>query len=147
MSDPLAGGNKGHSVDLGTPRVTPAAFRLTAQRTQERRRALILGCAILLPATLYLLAVIATKSPIPMSVPSSQLPQTAIETHDFEQTARITNASDANGCFQQQFDNKTGRMTRLQEPCETVVRDAYGVPMPAGTIHRMDAISKAFSGR
>jgi hypothetical protein len=147
MSDPSARGNKGHSADLGAPRAAPAPFRPAAQRTQERRRALILGCAILLPATLYLLAVIATKSPILMSVPSSQLPQTAIETHDFEQTARITNASDANGCFQQQFDNKTGRMTRLQEPCETVVRDAYGVPMPVGTIHRMDAISKAFSGR
>jgi hypothetical protein len=147
MNDPSARGNKVHSADLGTPRVAPAPFHPAAQRTQERRRALILGCGILLAATLYLLVVIATRSPIPMSALSPQLPQTAIETLDFDQTAKITNASGANGCFQQQFDNRTGRVTRLLEPCETAARDANGVPIPVGTIHRMDAISKAFSGR
>jgi hypothetical protein len=48
MNDPSARGNKMHSADLGTPRVAPAPFRPAAQRTQERRRALILGCGILL---------------------------------------------------------------------------------------------------
>jgi hypothetical protein len=89
---------------------------------------------------------ITTKAPV--SAPSAKLPETAIDARNFEiHTATITNASDANGCFQQQFDNKTGRMTRLQEPCETAALDGNGVPIPVGTIHRLDAISKAFSGR
>jgi len=42
------------------------------------------------------------------------------------------------------FDNRTGRVTHL-DPCDVVVRDSYGVPVPTGTIRRLDAISKSFS--
>jgi hypothetical protein len=106
----------------------------------------MVGYGVLLLATACVVAVIATRAP--MSAPPARLTETAIEARNFEiHTATITNASDANGCIQQQFDNKTGRMTRLPEPCETMTRDANGVPVPVGTIHRMDAISKAFSGR
>jgi hypothetical protein len=58
--------------------------------------------------------------------------------------AQITYDS-SGGCVHQRFDNKTGRMTRSQEPCE-LARDSNGIPIPLGTIHRLDAISRAFSG-
>jgi hypothetical protein len=38
-------------------------------------------------------------------------------------------------------------MTRSQQACDTTARDSNGVPIPLGTIHRLDAISKAFSGK
>jgi hypothetical protein len=45
------------------------------------------------------------------------------------------------------FNNQTGRMTRSQQPCDMTTRDSNGVPVPQGTIHRLDAISKSFSGK
>jgi hypothetical protein len=44
------------------------------------------------------------------------------------------------------FDNKTGRMTELT-PCGEPLLDSRGMPIPAGTIHRLDAIRKSFSDR
>ena len=58
-------------------------------------------------------------------------------------TARITR--DNNGtCAQQVFDNQTGRMMRSSQPCEATTYDSNGMPVPVGTIHRLDAISKGF---
>jgi hypothetical protein len=61
-------------------------------------------------------------------------------------TAKITNDSDGKGCWQQIFDNQTGRMVRTPQPCEATVYDSKGAPVPVGTIHRLDAISKSFPG-
>jgi hypothetical protein len=114
------------------------------ERTQERRRVLIISCGILLVAAAGAVAVVATGHP--MSERSSPSP-TTIAAHDSDlRTARITNNSDGKGCWQQTFDNQTGRTTRTQLPCETTVYDSSGAPVPVGTIHRLDAISKSFSG-
>jgi hypothetical protein len=61
-------------------------------------------------------------------------------------TARITSDLDGKGCAQQVFDNQTGHMTSTPEPCQTTMYDGNGVPIPVGTIHRLDSISKSFSG-
>jgi hypothetical protein len=61
-------------------------------------------------------------------------------------TAKITKESDGRGCWRQIFDNQTGSMVRSQEPCDATSYDANGAPVPVGTIHRLDAISKSFSG-
>ena len=50
---------------------------------------------------------------------------------------------DGKDCRQQVFDNQTGRVTQSSRPCE----DAPGDGVPLGTIHRLNAISKSFSGR
>jgi hypothetical protein len=48
-------------------------------------------------------------------------------------------------CRQLMFDNDTGRMYQDNSPCDDGVRrDASGTPMPMGTVHRLEAISKAF---
>jgi hypothetical protein len=119
--------------------------RLQPQRKRENRRALIAGCCILLLTGIGAAVLIATE--ISKSAQSTKLsqatgPAPGAEAH----AAKITNALGSD-CFQQEFDNRTGRMTRLQEPCETIARDSNGAPIPVGTIHRLDAISKGFSGR
>jgi hypothetical protein len=146
MNQPSSPGDKGHIALAGILRPMTGPTRSAAHRKQEHRRALTISCGILSLAVLCTIVVIETQPP--MSAQSLQSPRTASEMHDLAvQTGKITNASDANGCFQQQFDNMTGRMTRSQEPCETFARDGNGVPIPVGTIHRLDAISRSFSGR
>jgi hypothetical protein len=63
-------------------------------------------------------------------------------------TARITVSGDGGGCSQQTFDNQTGRMVKSAEPCGTTTAyDSNGVAIPLGTNHRLDAISKSFTGQ
>jgi hypothetical protein len=126
------------------PAATPAPPRSASHRTQERRRALIISCGMLLVAALTAGVVIAIESP--MSVHSSNSPQVATATPDGDvRTAKITKDLDGKGCWQQIFDNQTGRMTRSQQACEATTYDSKGTPVPIGTIHRLDAISKSFS--
>jgi hypothetical protein len=116
----------------------------TAQKTQERRRGLIVSCGLLLVVALG--AVVAITAGSPTAVHSSKHPQLSTASPDSDlRTAKITNASDGKECWQQVFDNQTGRMTRSQQPCETTAYDSNGAPIPLGTIHRLDAISKSFT--
>lgn len=50
-------------------------------------------------------------------------------------------------CELVKFDNYTGRTIENSGHCENmVVQDARGVPIPLGTIHRLDSISRSFLG-
>jgi hypothetical protein len=50
-------------------------------------------------------------------------------------------------CELLKFDNHTGRTVDNTKRCQnTVVLDANGVQVPLGTVHRLDSISKSFSG-
>jgi hypothetical protein len=51
-------------------------------------------------------------------------------------------------CKEIKFDNDTGKTLERQVRCDGQnVLDSQGVPAPAGTIHRLDAISRSFFGR
>lgn len=50
-------------------------------------------------------------------------------------------------CKQFTFDNDSGRILPGPESCEHEYFDSQGHPVPAGTMRRMDAISKSFSGK
>ena len=50
-------------------------------------------------------------------------------------------------CQQRTFDNDSGRMSDAATPCSKIVLDEHGVPVPMGTVHRLNAISKSFSGQ
>lgn len=91
------------------------------------------------------MVVVATMSPKSVTATNSPPAATAMPERDIR-TARITRNSDGNGCSQQIFDNQSGRMFQSQKPCDMTEYDANGVPVPAGTIHRLDAISKSFPG-
>lgn len=148
MSGTSSASGNGPVAPSGPPQSTGAVAgvrpRSAAPRTQERRRGLIVGCGVLLVAALGVVTVMVAGSPI--SVHSLKVAPTASAMPDSDlRTAKITNASDGKGCWQQVFDNQTGRMTRSQQPCESTVYDSNGTPVPIGTIHRLDAISKSFT--
>ena len=53
--------------------------------------------------------------------------------------------SSASGCQQRSFNNQTGQISDQTSPCHNdVVLDAKGMPMPTGTIHTLNSISKSF---
>jgi hypothetical protein len=62
------------------------------------------------------------------------------------QPGSIVRQSEA-GCEQLIFDNATGKTIENYSPCDShVILDAHGVPIPQGTMHHLNAISKSFSG-
>jgi len=63
-----------------------------------------------------------------------------------DQTGIIARQVGNQECALARFDNATGRTTGASGCTNGVVFDAHGVPVPVGTIHRLDAISKSFSG-
>ena len=64
---------------------------------------------------------------------------------DPNNVATIVMRSGTNGCRQRSFNNQTGQISDQTSPCHNdVVFDAKGVPVPAGTIHTLNSISKSF---
>jgi hypothetical protein len=112
---------------------------------QDRRRALMISCGMLLVGAVAVVGMVAAKTPKAMQVSNSLATVQGGPDGDLR-TAKITKASDGNGCSQEIFDNQTGRMNRSQQPCEATVYDSRGAPVPVGTIHRLEAISKSFAG-
>jgi hypothetical protein len=113
--------------------------------SQQLRRSLIIGSGVLLVAAVGISVAIRTGRPL--TIRSFESPEAASTARDGDlRTAKITNASGDGGCWEQSFDNQTGRMTRSTKPCENTVYDASGAPVPVGTIHRLDAISRSFPG-
>jgi hypothetical protein len=55
--------------------------------------------------------------------------------------------NDNDQCEQMKFDNETGKAADYLTPCPKQIVDANGRPVPQGTVHRLDAISKSFFGR
>jgi hypothetical protein len=59
--------------------------------------------------------------------------------------ATIVLHSSTSGCQQRSFNNQTGQISDQTSPCHNdVVLDAKGLPMPTGTIHTLNSISKSF---
>jgi len=114
--------------------------RRANQKAQERRRAVMIA-GIFLGAAIIALLAVSTQYPT-----SSHA--TDVISNSNSRTAIVTSSSiDDKNCRQQVFDNQTGRMTRSEQPCDTNAFDNNGVMAPSGSIHRLDAISKSFSGR
>ena len=126
----------------GASKSTPAKAVASAPTRQRRVIVVSIGVLVLLTAGA---AVALTMGAQHSSAPPAAA--RASQGNEFDVgTARITN--DLNGkCATGAFDNKTGRITQSDQPCAEIPRDSNGVPIPVGTIHRLDAISKAFSGR
>jgi hypothetical protein len=111
---------------------------LATARRHERRRALIIICSTLLVATLGAAVAIAFGT----FERAPELGNTSPTSEGRPQSARVIDEM-SRRC--QVFDNRTGRMS-LAKACDEEARDKDGVPIPVGTIHRLDTISKSFSG-
>jgi hypothetical protein len=133
----------GDKRPIARPRAQP---RSIAQRRRRKRwNTLIVGCGMLLVAVVTTVLVIAAQALI--STQPSRAPHIASAAPNGDvQTARITKDFGGKDCSQEFFNNQTGRTTRSPQPCEATALDGNGAPIPLGTIHRLDAISKSFPG-
>lgn len=122
------------------------AKKNTLRHTRRSRwRSHILAASFSVVALLIFLAIAARSATVWFSRASSErdLASTISEaTH----TGTIIVQEPRERCKQMKFDNDSGRPIGQFKPCDTAdILDANGVPMPTGTIRRLDAISKSFS--
>jgi hypothetical protein len=118
-------------------RATPARPRSAAQKSSERRGALIIGGAIILLAAFGV--VMMETTPLWTLATPAEPTSVASATPDGDwRAAKITNLA-GSGCTQQIFDNQTGRLVPSRQPCEANPNDS------AEAAHRLDALSKSFA--
>jgi hypothetical protein len=117
----------------------PGATRPTRRGQSQRSRnwmiILFLGVAAGLMALAgFALGFFSVRSSAAVTEPASEsMPTGTIAESDTPVCKRLT------------FDDK-GQVVRDVVPCDGSVRDARGQPVPIGTIERLNAISKSFSG-
>lgn len=114
------------------------------QQIQYYRKRLYLACFCML-GVIVLLAMAAGFKTVWFSQTVERETQSARAeaTHN----GTIVLQKDENRCEQMKFDNDGGRIIENFKPCDnTIIRDAHGAPLPMGTVHRLDAISKSFLG-
>ena len=119
---------------------------MTNQRAARRKRNHILRNAAYAVIMLVSVAVIAkfAAERIQQSIANEDVQ--AGNANDVR-VGSVSQQSDKGRCELVKFDNYTGRTLENSKHCETtVVRDARGVPVPVGTVHRLDSISKSFLG-
>lgn len=110
--------------------------RAHAHQSKKPLLLISVGAAVGMAALLYFLVPIFLQKPAISATEASAepLPTGAIADSDVEFCKRL------------RFDDN-GRPVQDVVPCDqSGIRDARGQPVPVGTIHRLDAISKSFSG-
>jgi|SRR5579884_537670 len=106
--------------------------------------ALVMCCGVLIA-----IVVLAVATEVPQSVydlATSGKVRAAADRSDLH-TGKIVNQTDLNNCQQEAFDNDTGRIVSRTTGCDNkIVLDAHGKPVPIGTVHRLNSISRSFGG-
>jgi hypothetical protein len=119
----------------------PAHMR-KAGASQKRRRLAKMSLGVFaLGALIVAVAVFA----IGISTAPAPVAENGASHADPSGVATIVLHSSASGCQQRSFNNRTGQISDQTSPCHNdVVLDAKGMPMPTGTIHTLNSISKSF---
>jgi hypothetical protein len=113
-----------------------------AGASQKRRRLAKMSLGVL--AVGALIAVVAVFA-IGFSTAPAPVVENGTSRGDPNNVATIVMRSGTNGCQQRSFNNQTGQISNQTSKCHNgVVLDAKGVPVPAGTIHTLNSISKSF---
>jgi hypothetical protein len=92
-----------------------------------------------------LIAVVATLA-IGFSTAPALIEANGAASHpEPNRVATIILRSNSSGCQQRSFNNQTGQISDQTSPCHNdAVLDANGMPIPAGTMHTLNSISKSF---
>ena len=119
----------------------PAHMR-KAGASQKRRRLAKMSLGVFaVGALIVAVAVFA----IGISTAPAPVAENGASHADPSSVATIVLHSGASGCQQRSFNNQTGQISDQTSPCHNdVVLDAKGMPMPTGTIHTLNSISKSF---
>lgn len=119
----------------------PAHMRKTGASQKRRRLAKMSLGVFAVGASIAVLAVLAAgfrAAPAPVV-------ENGASHADPNSVATIVLNSRTSGCQQRSFNNQTGQISDQTSPCHNdVVLDAKGLPMPTGTIHTLNSISKSF---
>ena len=119
--------------------VTPAyPFRAGAGR---RRHLLTMYAGVaFVAATIAAMAVFAMEfGSMPTPVESN-----AASRGEANVVGSIMVHSPTEACQHRTFNNRTGQIADAGTPCNDVVLDTKGVPVPLGTVRTIDSISKSF---
>jgi hypothetical protein len=112
-------------------------------RTKRKRRRLVLMCFGVFSVAASIAGVAALTAGFRTT--SSPTGEMATSRADIQSVGTIVLPSGANGCQHRMFDNRTGQISESGIPCQdSVAVDANGVPIPLGTVHTLNAISKSF---
>lgn len=77
---------------------------------------------------------------------NSKAPTATGSTFDETHVGKIVLQAGTGKCKQIKFDNDSGGFAESSASCDDkIIFDKHGVPVPQGTIHRLDAISKSFA--
>jgi hypothetical protein len=119
----------------------PAHMR-RAGASQKRRRLVKMSLGVIsigaLIAAVAVFAIVSGTAPSPVA-------ENAAARSEPNSVATIVLRSDAGGCHQKVFNNQTGQISDQSSRCQNeVALDANGMPIPAGTIHTLNSISKSF---
>jgi hypothetical protein len=123
--------------------------KTTRRRAQARRKGwyVVIGFCCVLAAIVLLTANENFTAPWSSAAHSNN--QTKTANSETAHTGTIVVQKGDLRCERAKFDNDTGAITDSFR-CENenkVVLDAHGMPVPVATVHRLDTISKSFSGR
>jgi hypothetical protein len=118
----------------------PAHMR-KADAGQKRRRLTKMSLGVFAGgASIAVVAVLAigfSTAPAPVENGASHV--------DSNSVATIVLPSRTSGCQQRSFNNQTGQISDQTSPCRNdVVLDTKGMPVPTGTAHTLNSISKSF---
>ena len=84
------------------------------------------------------------------SAQSQRIAERPTPAHDADEsrTGKIILQTNPDQCAEMKFDNANGQFADDLKPCDNQIKfDEHGRPIPMGTIHRLDAISRSFFGR
>ena len=123
------------------PGVKPAHMRKAGAGQKRRRLAKMSLGVFVVGASIAVVAVLA----IGFSTAPAPVVENGASHADPGSVATIVVHSSTSGCQQRSFNNQTGQISNQTSSCHNdVVLDAKGMPLPAGTIHTLNSISKSF---
>ena len=126
----------------GQPQSLKGASR---RRSSRERRHVFIGSACVCAMIIALGVTANTTLPWLANVVSSKQPQPVDVQEMRIGTIEVQTGQDQ--CDLLKFDNDTGRTISESKSCHgNLALDAHGVPIPMGTVHRLDSISKSFFG-
>jgi hypothetical protein len=109
---------------------------------QKRRRFAKMSLGVFaVAASITVVAVLA----IGFGAAPAPVAENAASHADPNSVATIVLRSNTSGCQQRSFNNQTGQISDQISSCHNdVVLDAKGMPVPTGTVHTLNSISKSF---